>query len=47
MVTFEIYAQDLTEQAKAQFKELTGLDIDKDTNYDVFPIATVDIEEEE
>ena len=45
MSTFEIYLQDLTEQAKARFKEVTGLDIDKDTNYDVFPIATVEIEE--
>ena len=45
MAVFEIYAQDLTEEAKAQFKEVTGLDIDKDTNYDVFPIATVEIED--
>ena len=45
MAVFEIYAQDLTEQAKAQFKEVTGLDIDKDTNYDVFPMATIEIEE--
>ena len=30
MITFEIYAQDLTEQAKEQFKELTGLDIEEE-----------------
>lgn len=45
MAVFEIYAEDLTEQAKARFKETTGMDIDRDTNYDVLPIATVEFED--
>lgn len=43
MVTFEIYLQDLTPQAQERLSQYINLN---DTNYDVFPIATVDFESE-
>lgn len=43
MKTFEIYKQDLTPEAQARLEEFTG----GDDNYDVFPIATLEVEEEE
>lgn len=41
MKTFEIYLQDLTPEAQERLSQYIDL---KDSNYDVFPIATVDFE---
>lgn len=42
MVQIEIYWNDLTEKKQNEIKELLG----DDNNWDVFPMATIDIEEE-
>ena len=47
MKTFEIFIDDLTPEAQERFLAFIGVDDAKETNYDVFPLATVDIEEDE
>ena len=44
-MTFEIYFSDLTEQAQKEFLEVAGLQSAEDGNYDVFPIATLELGE--
>ena len=43
MEEFEIYLQDLTPQAQERLAQYVDL---KETNYDVFPLATVSFDEE-
>jgi hypothetical protein len=43
--TFEIYFDDLSEDAKKRFLSFLRLDSPEDGNYDTFPIATFEIEE--
>lgn len=45
MKTFEIYYKDLTPEAKRRFLEFAGVANAEEGNYDVFPIATVDLED--
>jgi hypothetical protein len=47
METFEIMFDDLNKQAQEQFLQFQGLDSPEDGNYDVFPIAVVELEEQE
>lgn len=44
--SFEIMFDDLSEDAKKRFLSFLRLDDPKDGNYDTFPIATFDIEED-
>lgn len=46
MSTFEIMFDDLTEEAQARFLEFQGLESSEDGNYDIVPIAIVDLEED-
>ena len=46
MSTFEIMFDDLTEEAQARFLEFQGLEGPEDGNYDIVPIAIVDLEED-
>lgn len=46
MVQIEIKWSDLTEVAKEQIIEELGFDPSLDRNWDIFPMATIDIEEE-
>lgn len=43
MITIEFYWNDLTEKKQKEILEITGGD---NGNWDYFPIATLDIEEE-
>lgn len=43
MTTIEIYWQDLTEKKQKEIEEICGTE----HNWDVFPIATLDIEKED
>ena len=47
MAVFELYAQDLTEQAQQALAEAMGLDSLADGNYDVFPITTLEFDDVE
>ena len=47
MAVFEIYFSDLTEEAQKKFLEVEGIENPEEANYDVFPIASIEIEEEE
>jgi hypothetical protein len=44
--TFEIYFYDLSEDAKKRFLAFMRIDNPSKGNYDIFPIATFDIEED-
>lgn len=44
--TFEIYFDDLSEDAKKRFLSFLRLDDASDGNYDTFPIATFEVEED-
>lgn len=46
MITIEIYWDDLTERAQNEILKKLNI-TNKEHNWDVFPIATVDIEGEE
>ena len=46
MKTFEIMFDDLTDEAQQRFLEFQGLDNYQDGNYDIMPLAIVDMEEE-
>lgn len=44
----DIYWKDFTEQAQKEIKEMLGNNnIEKENNWDVFPVATINIEDEE
>jgi hypothetical protein len=43
---FELFFDDLTEEAQARLLEFCGLSAAEDANWDTFPIATVVWEEE-
>lgn len=44
MAEFDIYFRDLAPEAQKAFLEAAGLSDTKEGNYDVFPIATVELE---
>lgn len=46
VIQIEIYWNDLTEEAKRNILEALGED-EESHNWDVFPIATIDIDDEE
>ena len=46
MKTFEIMFDDLTEEAQRQFLEFQGLGDPEDGNYDIVPIAIVELEDD-
>ncbi len=46
MKTFEIMFDDLTEEAQRQFLEFQGLEDSKDGNYDIVPIAVIELEDD-
>ena len=46
-MTFEIYFTDLTEEAQKSFLKAEGLQNAEDGNYDIFPIAVLEIDREE
>lgn len=43
MKTFEIYFSDLTEDAKARYKDCMNESIEE-SNYDIFPIVVMEVE---
>lgn len=45
MTEFEIYFNDLTEQAQQKLLDLVGNDFADKSNWEVFPIAMVEFEE--
>lgn len=47
MAQFELYFSDLTEHAQQVFLKTAGLKSAEEGNYDVFPITTIEFEEEE
>jgi len=46
MKSFEIMFDDLTEEAQARFLEFQGLESPEDGNYDIVPIAVLELEED-
>ena len=44
MKTIEIYWNDLTEQAQNEIREQLNMEPDENGNWDVIPMATLDIE---
>jgi len=46
MKTFEIMFDDLTEEAQQRFLEFQGLEDPKDGNYEVVPIAVIELEDD-
>ena len=44
--TFEIFWDDLVPETQKQLQEFLGLEEDDNNNYDVFPIATLEVEED-
>lgn len=47
MKTFEIYFNDLIPDVRDLLLKQAGVESAEDMNWDVFPIATIDFEEEE
>ena len=47
MAVFEIYASDLTEQAQKVLCEKAGIKSVEEMNWDVFPITTIEFDDEE
>lgn len=47
MKTFELYASDLTPEAQACLCECAGIKDISEANWDVFPITTIDFENED
>lgn len=47
MITIKFYWDDLTEKKKNEIRECLGMEEDDNNNWDVIPIAMLDIEEEE
>ncbi len=46
MITIEFYWNDLTEKKQNEIREALGMEPDDNGNWDVFPIATLEVEEE-
>ena len=46
MKTFEIMLDDLSEDAQVRFLEFQGLEDPSDGNYEICPIAIVELEED-
>lgn len=46
-ITIEIYWNDLTEKAQADIREALHMEPDDNGNWDVFPMATLMVEDEE
>lgn len=46
MKTFEIMFDDLAEEAQRRFLEFQGLEDPKDGNYEVVPIAVIELEDD-
>ncbi len=46
MITIEVYWDDLTENKQNEIREALNMESDDNGNWDVFPIATMDFEEE-
>ena len=44
---FEIYITDLTKEAQEELLKVAGVQSPEETNWDVFPIAIVEFEEDE
>ena len=47
MATFELYFSDLNEQAQENFIKTIGEEVFDRSNYDVFPIAELEFEDED
>jgi len=47
MKTFEIYFDDLNEEAKAEYLVFVGADYDSDLNHENLPLAIVEVEDAE
>ena len=45
-MTFELYFKDLTEQAQAELLKTIGIEDASELNWDIFPITTIEVEEE-
>ena len=46
MKTFEVMFDDLSEEAQRRFLEFQGLEDSKDGNYDIVPIAIIELEDD-
>lgn len=47
MISIEFYWDDLTEEKKEEIREKLGLDKDDNNNWDIVPMAILDIQEDE
>ena len=47
MISIDIFWDDLTKAKQDEIREELGMDSDDNGNWDVFPIATLDFEEDE
>lgn len=47
MATFELYFSDLTETAQQSILEKAGIQDETELNWDVFPITTIEFEDNE
>ena len=43
--TFEFFWDDLTEECQKELQKFLGLEPDDNNNYDIFPFATLKVEE--
>lgn len=46
MITIEFYWNDLTEKMQNEIREALGMEPNDNGNWDVIPIATLDVEED-
>ena len=46
MINIEIFWNDLTKEKQDEIREALNMDANDNGNWDVFPIATLDVEEE-
>lgn len=44
--TFEFFWDDLTEKCQKELQEFLGIEEDDNNNYDIFPFATLEVEEQ-
>lgn len=47
MAVFELYFSDLTEEAQASLLEKANITSETDMNWDVFPITSIEFDDEE
>lgn len=47
MITIEIYFDDLCQERQKELLEAVGVESPEDMNWDTFPVAFVDLEEDE